>query len=181
MSWLRELQILTMLPQIWLYANTNHASYYRYGYIYKYICVPTEICIAIQMKLYGAAIIINNARNYILAFKIWQTNATNIHVTVQLISKLTLVCGNMCMFLYFCQVTRTELACDTRVIFRVEHASSISCAALHEIHLRVLHDCKKHASNILCAARESVFLCAAHKLTAILYQRRIKAYNEMVR
>ena len=47
------------------------------------ICIPTEICIAIQMKLYGAAIIIiivNNARNYIVVFKIWQTHATNIHV-----------------------------------------------------------------------------------------------------
>ena len=70
--------------------------------------------------------------------------------------------------------------CDTRVNFRVEHVSSISCAA-REIHLCVLHDCKKHASNTLCAARESVFLCAAHKLTADLYQRRIKTYNEMAR
>ena len=34
-------------------------------------------------------------------------------------------------------------------------------------------------SNTLCVARESVFLYAAHKLTAILYQKRIKAYNEM--
>ena len=58
-----------------------------------------------------------------------------------------------------------------RVIFR----------ALHEIHLHVLHDCKKHMSNTSCVARESVFLCAAHKLTAIVYQRRIKAYNEMAR
>ena len=69
---------------------------------------------------------------------------------------------------------------STRALFRV----------LHKIHLCVLHDCKKHASNtscaaresvFLCAARDSVFLCAAHKLTAILYQRRIKAYNEMAR
>ena len=44
------------------------------------ICIPTEIYIAIQMKLHRAAIIIDNARNYILAFKIWQTHATNIHV-----------------------------------------------------------------------------------------------------
>ena len=51
--------------------------------------------------------------------------------------------------------------------------------ALHEIHLRVLHNYKKHASNTSCAAHESVFLCVAHKLTAILYQRRIKAYDEM--
>ena len=49
--------------------------------------------------------------------------------TVQLISKLTLAYGNMRVFRYFCRVTRTELACDTRVIFRVEHASPISCAA----------------------------------------------------
>ena len=51
-------------------------------------------------------------------------------LTVQLISKLTLMCGNTCVFLYFCQVTRTKLTCDTRVIIHVEHASSISCAAL---------------------------------------------------
>ena len=48
---------------------------------------------------------------------------------------------------------------------------AIFCA-VHEIHLRVPHDCKKHASNTLCAARETVFLCAAHKLTAIVYQRK---------
>ena len=34
-------------------------------------------------------------------------------------------------------------------------------------------------NNTSCAARQSVFLCAAHKLTAIVYQRRIKAYDEM--
>ena len=49
--------------------------------------------------------------------------------TVQLISKLTLMCSNTRVFLYFCCVTWTKLACDTRVIFRVEHASFISCAA----------------------------------------------------
>ena len=84
--------------------------------------------------------------------------------TVQLTSKLTLACGNTRVF-YFCQVTQSELACDTRVNFRVEHASSISYAA-------------RDPSS--CAACELVFLCAAHKLTAILYQRRIKAYNEVV-
>ena len=49
--------------------------------------------------------------------------------TVQLISKLTLACGNTRVFLYFCGVTRAELMCDMRVIFRAEHASSILCAA----------------------------------------------------
>ena len=48
--------------------------------------------------------------------------------TVQLTSKLTLACGNTRVF-YFCQVTQSELACDKRVNFHVEHASSISCAA----------------------------------------------------
>ena len=82
-----------MPPQIWLYANTNRASYVLQICLYVYI--PTEICIVysarhdqcpkaiyntIQMKLYRAAVIIDNARNYILAFKIWQTHATNIHV-----------------------------------------------------------------------------------------------------
>ena len=49
--------------------------------------------------------------------------------TVQLISKLTLVCSSTRVFLYFCRVTRTKLGYDTRVIFHVEHASSISCTA----------------------------------------------------
>ena len=83
------------------------------------------------------------------------------------------------MFFNFCRVTQSKLACDTRV--------ELSCSA-HELYfvhcmrsiLLVLHDCKKHASNTVCAARESAFLCAAHKLTAIVYQRKIKAYNEMV-
>ena len=79
---------------------------------------------------------------------------------------------------YICQVTQSKLACDTRVNFRVEHASYISCVA-RDPSLCAAQFCKKHASNTLCAARESVFLCAAHKLTAIVYQRRIKAYNEM--
>ena len=49
--------------------------------------------------------------------------------TVLLMSKLILMCGNMRVFLYFCRVTQSELACDTRVNFHVEHASSISCTA----------------------------------------------------
>ena len=48
--------------------------------------------------------------------------------TVPLMSKLTLACDNTRVFLYFCRVTWTKLACDSRVNFRVEHASSISCA-----------------------------------------------------
>ena len=48
---------------------------------------------------------------------------------VQLISKLTLACSNTRVFLYICRITRTKLACDMRVIFRVEHASSILCCA----------------------------------------------------
>ena len=46
--------------------------------------------------------------------------------TVPLTSKLTLTCGNTHVLLYFCQVTWSELSCDTRVNFHVEHASSIS-------------------------------------------------------
>ena len=97
--------------------------------------------------------------------------------TVQLTSRLTLACEDTHVLFYFCRVTQSELTCDARVDFPVEHASYI--CAVHEIHLRVLHNCKKHASNTSCAARETVFLCAAHKLTAIVYQRKIKAYNEM--
>ena len=48
---------------------------------------------------------------------------------VPLMSKLTLACGNMHVFLYFCRVTQSEFACDMRVNFRVAHASSISCGA----------------------------------------------------
>ena len=82
------------------------------------------------------------------------------------------------MFFNFCQVTQSELACDMRVelMCSVSELYSVCCTRFI---LRMLHDCKKYMSNTLCAARESVFLCAAHKLTAIVYQRRIKAYNEM--
>ena len=61
--------------------------------------------------------------------KFEENRFSNLRDTVQLISKMTLVCGNTHAFLYFCHVTRTKLTCDMRVIFRVEHASSISCAA----------------------------------------------------
>ena len=66
-----------------------------------------------------------NIHMYIILTRMSVLNAH----TVQLISKLTLACGNTRVFLYFCPVTQTELACDMRVIFHVEHASSISCAA----------------------------------------------------
>ena len=76
MSWLRELQILTMLPQIWLYMQipTMLAA------TDMVIFIPTEMCIAIHNRILMAAIIIDNARNYIPVFKIWQTHATNIHI-----------------------------------------------------------------------------------------------------
>ena len=80
-------------------------------------------------------------------------------ITVQLASKLTLACDNMRVFFYFWQVTQSELTCDTRVNFRVEHASYIR--ALHEIHLLVLHDCKKHASNT-CVLHMSQSSCMLH-------------------
>ena len=64
------------------------------------------------------------------------------------------------------------------------HASQLLCTA-HELFfmhctqviIRVLHDSKKQMSNALSSARESIFLCALWKLTAIICQRRIKAYN----
>ena len=49
--------------------------------------------------------------------------------TVQLMFKLTLVCEDTCVLFYFCRVTQSELACDMRVNFHVEHASYILCAA----------------------------------------------------
>ena len=49
--------------------------------------------------------------------------------TVQLMSRLTLTCEDIHVFLYFCRVTQSELTCDTRVNFRVENASYISCTA----------------------------------------------------
>ena len=66
-------------------ANTNYATSYMQipamlATTDMAICIAMEIYIAIQMKQYRAAIIIDNARNYVLAFKIWQTHATNIHV-----------------------------------------------------------------------------------------------------
>ena len=48
---------------------------------------------------------------------------------VPFMSKLTLACINMRVFLYFCRGTQYKLAFDMRVNFRVEHASSMSCAA----------------------------------------------------
>ena len=69
-------------------------------------------------------------------------------------------------------------SCVTRELTFMQSTRALFCA-LHEIHLRVLHNCKKPASNTSCVARQSVFLCAAHKLTAIAFQRRIKPYDEM--
>ena len=51
-----------------------------------------------------------------------------LHTIVQLTSKLTLACEDTRVF-SFCQVTQSELVCDTRVNFCVEHVSYISCAA----------------------------------------------------
>ena len=63
------------------------------------------------------------------------------------------------------------------------HTNTHTCVLYYAFSMRsilyLLHDSKMHASNTLCTARESVFLCAACKLTAILCERRIKAYNEM--
>ena len=46
------------------------------------------------------------------------------------------------------------------------------CMCCTQVRLCVLHDSKKHVSHVL--------LCVACKLTAILYQRRFKAYSEMI-
>ena len=101
---------------------------------------------------------------------------------VQLTSKFTLACTKQGVFFNFCWVTWL----NSRVTRYVLYASQTSCVAL-ELYflcgtrpiLCVLHSTKKHTSQTSCAACESAFLCAACKLTAILFQRRIREYNEM--
>ena len=61
----------------------------------------------------------------------------------------TFECCNICscpsVFFYFCRVTQSELACDTKVNLRVEHTSYIQAifGVLHEIHLRVLTNVRR--------------------------------------
>ena len=49
--------------------------------------------------------------------------------TVQLTSRLTIACEDTYVLFYFCRVTQSDLTCDTRVNFPVEHASYILCGA----------------------------------------------------
>ena len=88
---------------------------------------------------------------------------------------------NTRVFFNFCCVSSQ----NTRVTRNGLHVSQLLCTACEllfvhctRVTIRVMHDIKKHSSIALCAARESVFLCAACKLTAIFCQRRIKIYNE---
>ena len=103
----------------------------------------------------------------------------NGYVTIQYSSRLSWhsLAVNMYVFLNFC----CDLSQNTRVTWNRLHVSQLLCTA-HELFfvrcmrviIRVLHISKKHASNALCPARESVFLCAACKLTVIFCQ----AYNK---
>ena len=80
--------------------------------------------------------------------------------TVQLTSKLTLVCTEHTCFLNFVRVTQSEHMCDTN--WAAQKSTFLYCtrAVFYALHV-------------------SNPLCAAHKLMAILYQRRIKAYNKL--
>ena len=88
--------------------------------------------------------------------------------TVQLTSKLTLACGEHACVLQFLSCLESKHACDTKWAARESTFVYLTRAIF-----RVLH-----ASNVSCAAHESMFLCAAYKLTAVFCQRRIEAYNK---
>ena len=110
----------------------------------------------------------------------WCTLCRYIH-TVQLTSKLTLAWGKHTCVLQFLSYLKSKHVCDTKWAAREQlsrTALKLFFVCCTWVIIRVMHDSKKHASNALCAARESVFLCAACKLTAVFYQKRIKAYNE---
>ena len=90
--------------------------------------------------------------------------------TVQLMSKLTLVYGEHSCVLQFLSCLKSKHA-----KWAAHESTFVYCT---RVIIRVMHDSKKHTSNASYTAHESVFLCVACKLTAIFYQRRIKAYNE---
>ena len=94
-------------------------------------------------------------------------------VTVQLMSKLTLACGEHACVLKFLSCLESKHVCDTK--WAARGSTFVYCM---RVIICVMHDSKKHASNASCAARKSVFLCAACKLTAVFCQRKIKAYNK---
>ena len=101
--------------------------------------------------------------------------------TVQLTSKLTLACDeNVCVF-QFLSCHKSKHTCNMKwaacksTFVHCTRAIFVRCM---QVIIRVMHNSKKHPSNASFVVRESVFLCAACKLTAVFCQRRIKAYNE---
>ena len=79
----------------------------------------------------------------------------------------------MCVLFNYLSWLKSKYACDTKW----------AACDLYFVHctwviLRVLHDSKDHVSNASCTAHESVFLCAACRLTAIRSQWSIKAYDK---
>ena len=66
-----------------------------------------------------------------------------------------------------CAARKSDFVCYMQALF---------CALSMQA---IPHVLQKHMIQTSCAARESVFLCAAYKLTAVIRQRRIKTYNEM--
>ena len=103
--------------------------------------------------------------------------------TVQLMSKLTLMCGEHLCVLQFLSCLESKHAYDTK--WATSESTFVYYAKLFFMHctrviICVMHDSKKHASNASCAAHESVFLRAVCKLKTVFCQRRIKAYNEEV-
>ena len=88
---------------------------------------------------------------------------------------------NTRVFFNFCR----DSSQNTCVTQNGLHVSQLSCIARElffvqctRVIIYVPHDSKKHTSNASCAARESVFLCAACRLTGIFCQRSIKAYSK---
>ena len=86
--------------------------------------------------------------------------------TVQLKSKLTLVCGKHECVLQFLLCLDSKHACDMK------------WGASESTFIHVIHNSKKYTSNPLCAACKAVFLCPSCKLTAVFCQRNIEAYNK---
>ena len=135
---------------------------------YQLTVLKSQNCAALfSLVLMYVAIYVFNTINRCISISICIVQlllSSYIH-TVQLTSKLTLACGNTSVFFYFCRVIQSELACDMRVNFRVEHVSYI-----YFVHcMRPIFMCytivkSKQVIRTSCATRESVFLCAPHKL-----------------
>ena len=109
--------------------------------VYVIMCMYIQTCIRMYLIQYSSGLS-------------WHSCVVNTHV-----------------FFNFCWVTQSNSYVKRNGLhinnLRVLHATYILCTAHDPCILCVLHNSKKQTSNTSCAACESVFLCAACKLTAI--------------